>query len=237
MTTQPDSEADFQLRKLLASEQAEDLLDHPWAWEGARWNELVFALLRQVLPPQDEALRDLVEWLSELELLGMNELDGLWSDNAIRSDEPHARRILGELQAAGIAAADAEAALAAIVDAAHALCRRYDGRIQKYVRRYAETLLNEVGDDFRFRSLSQDAAAAAFTVWLQNCFNMPLSLIDESMVAFAKAHGLSTTELIDAADRAGFNVAFVDDLIQVVEAEERLMEAQPEKPEAGHGPA
>jgi hypothetical protein len=104
------------------------------------------------------------------------------------------------------------------------------------MRRYGEQILNEMEESFAFRTLGRDDALMALTVWLQNCFNMPVSLNDEAVRSFCTRHGIGTNELRDAADRLGVNLALIDDLVLVVQAEERS-NARSEQRRSGDGSA
>jgi hypothetical protein len=183
----------------------------PWAWESARWRELVFALLTQIAHVPERQVRRAASQMEALGLLNIDALHGL--EPAEIGRQPHGRRILELLRENGFGEEQAARGLTAICEAAHVLGDRYGGRVQKYLRHYGEVMLEEAGDLFAFSTLSEAEAGTAFTYWLQNVLSMPVSLVDEQIASFCTRHGLEPAQLLAAADDIGLNVALVDDLV------------------------
>jgi hypothetical protein len=61
--------------------------------------------------------------------------------------------------------------------------------------------------------MDQEQVRYAFTLWLQNVLNMPLSLQSRAVETFTNAIGLTSGQLFHAADEMDVNVALVDDLL------------------------
>ena len=84
-------------------------------------------------------------------------------------------------------------------------------------------MLRDLDLVFRFSTLGESEVKRAFTYWLQNVMNMPLSLMDEYVEVFSKDNHLKPEALFAAADELNINFALVDDLIQRhVEIKRRL---------------
>ena len=202
-------DAAYRLRKLLATEGAELAQAQPWLWEFDRWKELIFALLAQISAIPQTEIRLLVDQMVDLDLLDIHTLSSIDSDTTAGQ---HLTELMLE---AGIEEDLAPAALTTLAEAARGLQQAYDGKIQKYLRRYAELMLREISDSFQFTMMKPDDVADAFTYWLQNVAQMPLSLVDESVRSFCSRYGFTPGDLIEGADLIDMNLAVVDDLVQV----------------------
>jgi hypothetical protein len=205
----------FRLEKLLLTEGPEIALTHPWLSETDRWNELVFAILTQIIGGPESDIRDITLLLSDLALLHIPALAELHSDEATidRATVP-ARRILEVLDEVGIQPEQAFQALTAIVEAAYGLQTHFHGKLQRYLRHYGELMLAELKQSFQFSTLSDAQVGFAFTYWLQNVLAMPLSLFDADVQAFCQLYGLQPEALIAEADKLDINLGLMDDLIR-----------------------
>lgn len=214
--------AAYQLRRVLATEGDDLALGQPWLWEFDRWKELVFALLARISPLPEVGLRLLVDRLADLDLLAVEALaeDG--------DTEPAAGRVVDLMVEAGMSAEAADRAQTTVVEAARGLREAWGGKVQKYLRHYAEAMLRELPESFTFTALAPDEVQSAFTYWLQNAVNLPLSLVDDSVLAFCDHYGFTPADLIEAADRIDLNLAVADDIAQVhVLAHESTWAGQP----------
>ncbi len=120
---------------------------------------------------------------------------------------------LAFLQEHGFSQQESERLLTIVSEAASALSQQFDGKIQKYLRKYGELMLKEVPALFHFTTINSDQIGHAFTYWFQNVLNMPLSLVDSNIVAFCQDNGFEVANLIAAADRLDVNLALLDDLV------------------------
>lgn len=206
--------ARYLLRKALTLYGRDLAARHPWMRESDRWKELVFALLVQISSMPESRVRQLVGHLDELYLLDIDALANICTTDKLPDlTTAIARQFLDFAQENGFSQSEAERALAATCQAALAFQTHYEGKPQRYLRSYGENMLNDLGGIFEFSSLTEIELRNAFTYWFQNALNMPLSLVDEHMHEYCRAHELTPSRLIDAADDVGLNLALLDDLM------------------------
>ena len=213
-------DAEFVLRKALGSYGAALSINHPWVWEGERWQELAFALLAQVSDLPEDEVRALAEQMQDLDLLDVPALAALCRGRPSADLKALlARRVVEILEEGGFSSEQATRGLEAICEAALGFEEHFGGKVQDYLRRYGDLMLQELGRFFEFSALNDSEAQTAFTYWLQNVLSMPISLLDADMRAFCEQHGLQPEELIAAADELDLNLALLDDLVQHVMSE------------------
>jgi hypothetical protein len=208
------AEIQYLLRRAVAAEGQFLAWGHVWASERERWKELVFALLTGVTSLAHPEIRALTDQLDDAGLLDVSMLAEFQQEK--ERDAPlgvHARSILDCLQEGGFSQEEARRGLGVMCDAALSLQRQFDGKVQRYLRRYGELMLRELDEFFQFTDLDADATRAAFTYWLQNVLNMPLPMLDERITAACQRLGVQPDELIVAADELGINLAFLDDVL------------------------
>lgn len=209
-----NSEAQYLLRKLLTLETADLALRQPWLWEADRWKELVFAFLTRIVSKDEDQVRELTGKMNDLGLLDIATLARMSEDaKTFDSNNPDARHILEFFQENGLDPEKAQQALTTICEAAVGLQKYFDGKVQRYLRGYGEMMLREIARTFQFSALRETEVAFAFTYWLQNVLNMPLSLLDANVLAFCEQHHLTPEQLVAAADNLDLNLAVLDDLI------------------------
>ncbi len=213
MNTVNLTEAQYVLRKTLALHGQDLTLRHTWVWEVDRWKELVFALLVQVSSAHEDRVREIVGNLADVGLLDIPPLAGICTDGKQPNlDRPLAQQILDFLQESGLSHAVAERGLTAICQAALAFQTNYGGRVQRYLRRYGEVMLNDLERIFQFSGLTKEEMRHVFTYWFQNVLNLPLSLTDENLQKYCEAYHLTPVQLGEAADELNLNQALLDDL-------------------------
>ena len=100
------------------------------------------------------------------------------------------------------------------------LTQDHGGKIQKYLRKKSQKILQETLDNFTLKSLDKDEVRIAFTFWYQNIFGLPITLNDENVKRFIKVRGLDVAKFEEIADKLDINIAIVDDLIKS-EAEDK----------------
>ncbi len=194
---------------------ASDLaLSHPWLSEHDRWKELVFALLTRISVLPEAQIRSATDYLSALNLLDVAALANAAASHVTVDKDVHLhRRMLEILQEAGFSQKEARRSVATIGEAALTLQKRYDGKVQRYLRRFGELILDDAGSAFRFSNLNKADVKRAFTYWLQNVLNMPLSLSDQSWEGFSRKHRVTPQQLVTAADELDVTLSYLDDLI------------------------
>jgi len=215
MGTDVLGDAQYLMRKIVALEAAEVAAMHPWLRESDRWNELVFALLTRIADIPEPTLRGVIDAMSSVGLLDVSTLAGIrCGQRGPDIGTPHVRRILEFLEEVGMDPEEARQGLIAVCEAALGLQEHYGGKVQRYLRSYGELMLKDLGCTFQFTALSDVEVKRAFTYWLQNVLNMPVSLLDENVHKFCDEHGLTPEQWLTAADELDVSVALVDDLVQ-----------------------
>jgi hypothetical protein len=196
----------------------EPLIDpHLWPWETKRWHELVFCLLTTISEPEilPETTREVTRALSEWRLL---EVDVLASLNPSKNEQDASNPVLITmmtiLQQSGFDADKARIAVTAICEAAAGLKQRYEGKVQKYFRKYGVLILDEVAQNFSFTQLNHEDTRKAFSIWLQNTLNMPVPVLSPIAEKVCEQLGAEYKTLIDAADKLDINVAWLDEALQ-----------------------
>jgi hypothetical protein len=212
--TNREAEIQYLLRRAVAAEGPSFAWSHLWVSERDRWKELVFALLTHVTSLPHFEIRQLADQLDDAGLLDVSVLAELQQEKGRAAPlGVHARSILECLQEGGFDQEEALRGLDVMCDAALSLQRQFDGKVQRYLRKYGELMLREVEDLFQFTTLDADATRSAFTYWMQNALNMPLPLLDERVRTVCQRLGIEPDELVRAADELGVNVAFLDDVL------------------------
>ena len=208
-------EARYRIVQELAGAAAVGIEPNAWVNEFDRWTELVFALLTRLAPRDDENTRATANDLRRFGLLDPQTLADPTSDvgSVVR------RRMVEALTAAEWSPTKAEQAAKVLSAAADGLVRNFDGKVQRYLRRYGELMLAEVPQYFDLPHLSDAETRTAFAYWLQNVADMPISTEENGLEAFCKKHDLTAAQVVAAADEMDLNLAVLDDLL--VAASER----------------
>jgi hypothetical protein len=207
------SEAEFQLRKLFYSNL--DIFNfHQWPREGLRWAELLFSLLSRINYNHLDILRDMIGRLDYLELLDVEKLAYIQEFKGnVDLNSPYASRISEILYEYGFNGDESMNSIQTMHEAAKNLMENHSGMIQKYFRKYGQMMLDEINQNFSFSKMNKDEVRYAFTFWLQNVLNMPISLQDQNTKDYCARLGLKPEEFMEVADKLDINLAVVDDLI------------------------
>ncbi len=227
MEKQNISETEFQLRKLLGK-YSDIFVYHQWPSEHKRWVELVFALVARISNKSEDEIRDVIEELDDprLDLLDVEALSEIpETDGGIDLDYPHARRVVEYLSESGFTEEESKSSVLVMHEAAKSLIEYHDGKIQKYLRKYGQQMIDELSQNFSFSKMSEADVKYAFTYWLQNVLNMPISLEDENVKKFCKKINKKPEELCEVADKLNINIALLDDFIEryIRDLEERKL--------------
>lgn len=209
------AEEQYLLRKTLTSMSSEFADFHPWLMESDRWNELVFAFLCRISDKPESEIRELTDIMSNLDLLDIQSLANLTREQIQADESSIARHIQQLMEERGFSPEQAHQGLTTLCNLALGLQKHYDGKIQKYLRHYGELMLHDLDLMFNFSSLDRDDVKYAFTYWLQNALNMPISLVDRSFDDFCKQHNVEPDQFLMAADDLDVNLALVDDMIKL----------------------
>lgn len=214
MTADCRLKAEYLLQKELTRFGSDIIFDHPWASEESRWSELIFSLLCELSDLPQYVIRDLTERLESLDLLHISDLAAL-TGTVINTDmdDPNGQHILDLLIEEGFDHGSAVNALTMVSKAAAGIDRKFNGKIQRYLRHYGELMLDDAQELFNFDPKNSQLGRRVLTYWLQNVLNMPLSLEDENVRAYCNANQLEVADIIEAADRLDLNLALLDDLL------------------------
>jgi hypothetical protein len=194
----------------LFDQHHQGLAAYGWASEDDRWAELVYCLLLQCSDQEAESVRGLVATLRSLSLLEPETMTRLL-------DPTDERRIVFAyaLQRYGFPDGDAERACRVLAGLAGFVESRHAGKFQRYLRRHGEIMRDELVSILDGGGLEKSKLAYALSHWLQNALSMPVSLQHEAVAAFCRDHNASFEELLAAADALNFNMAVVDDLLEL----------------------
>ncbi len=215
MNTEAVERARFELRRAFELEASDVVAAQAWPSERDRWAELVFSLLAVTTDTSEDAVRDLVRVMDSLELLDVKLLTELVeATREIDPNDPTVARLVGLMSDYGMTAEEANRAVRTLAQAAAGMSTHFGGKPQRYLRHYGELMVQELGQWFQFTDLPDAKVAYAFTYWLQNGLSMPVSLVDEDMVAFCDEYDITPQDLVAAADERDLNVAVVDDVTQ-----------------------
>ena len=185
-----------------------------WPWEIRRWHELVYCLAVVIAcPPLPSGrMRELVYIFADLGFLEIPLLAAFHAGTA----DPESKKVIHTaihlLEREGLPASEAQRMITTIAEAAFVLEKQYDGKVQKYLRSYGEMILKDVGRKFDFSQLDGDTARLAFSYWIQNVLNMPVGVSIPAIRALCEKFGISETDLQEAADDMGLNLALLDDI-------------------------
>jgi len=191
----------------LYERHADDMGDHAWPSEGERWGELVFCVLVQCGGESTEATRRAVSILEQLALLSPSKLASMQPGSPEQSAFAHV------LSCAGFAAEESARTLQLLPALARAVNGRYGGKLQRLVRSHAEQLRDALVTEFASPHLGEAQLREAMSHWLQNAFNLPLSLQNKVVSAFCEANNLTIETLTAAIDDLDLNLALVDDIL------------------------
>lgn len=223
MTKLAINEIEFQLRKLI-TRYSDFFAYHQWPSEHERWVELIFALVTRISKKPESEIRYIVEELDDIGLLDIEELSNVQkAGNDIDFNSPFAKRVFESLlesrligdgsTMSGFTREESKSSLLVISEAAKSLTENSDGKIQKYLRKYGQQMVDEFSDSFSFSGIDKKDLENAITYWLQNVLNMPIHLKTESIDTFCKDHQISNEELVNVADSLDINIALLDDMI------------------------
>lgn len=218
-----DSDEKERILEIL-EEYSGDISEYLWPLEALRWYELVFSILVTIGEPEilAESVRDLTNQLADLGLLEVDEL------SKISPADDQATTIKTVLVKAGFSEGQAKSALRAVCEAATGIQENYRGRIQEYYLKYANEMLSNIKNDFKFSDF--DNAPKAISVWLQNTLNMPVP--GSNILADKACESLGTTydELVSTVRNEGYNIAILDNALRAYWEEKFMGVAeQPEK--------
>jgi len=191
--------------------------DYKWEDESSRWTELVYCIFAELTEHSYRDARRLADEIADLNLLEVEDLAGipLMDDGMVNPDNSRVRTITDILSANGVADDDITRSLSAICKVAQAIQEKYDGKIQKFLRKYGHEIVNEFDSHVSFSEVDKGTQSRILVKWIQNTLCMPLAFSNVYTARFCERKGASYWELAEAADNLGINGAMLDDLLEV----------------------
>jgi hypothetical protein len=189
---------------------------YPWIRESTRWHELAFCLVARIISREYPFAKahEIIDLIGKLGFLDIERLTALGQPKGkVNWKHPDASFLLQLLEREGISTERARAIVITLVEAAAGLHKRYHGRIQQYLRKYGQKMLDEVKESFAFSALGEEDVRYAFTHWFQNVLNMPIPISHPSILRLCKEQKVTVEELVELADSMDLNLALLDDVL------------------------
>ena len=201
------------IEKLFA-EHRSGLSHYPWESEDERQHEFVACLLIAGLEVDPAQARACVHVLDGLSLLSPHELAALRE-----KDRQFIRQALAR---AGLPPKLVGRVTVLLEAAAQIIRERWRGHLQRFLREHGDQMVEELAEELVKTRLKEPARRKVAALWLQNVANLPILLPeDEHIAAFCSRHEGTESDLLEAADQLGLNLALVDDLLAMDEKNAR----------------
>jgi len=191
--------------------------EYKWEDESSRWTELVYCIFAELTHHSYRDARRLANGIADLNLLEVEDLAGIpiMDDDMVNPDNSRIKTITDILKANGVADGDIKKSLSAICKVAQAIQENYDGKIQKFLRKYGQEIVDEFDSHVSFSEVDKGTQSRILVKWIQNTLCMPLAFSNIYTSRFCEMNGASYWELAEAADNLGINGAMLDDLLEV----------------------
>jgi len=191
--------------------------DYRWEDEHSRWNELVYCIFAELTDHSYMDARSLSDKIFGLNLLELDDLADvqIMEDGKADPNNPRIRTVSEILSINGIEQSDIDKSLSAICKVAQSIQENYDGKIQKFLRKYGEEIVNEFDSHVSFSEVDRGTQSRILVKWIQNTLAMPLAFSNIYTVRFCKKQGVTYLELAEAADNIGLNGSVLDDLLEL----------------------
>ena len=191
--------------------------DYRWEDESSRWTELVYCIFAELTKHSYRDARRLANNIADLNLLAVEDLAGIpiMDDGMVNPDNSRVRTITDILKSNGVSEDEINRSLSAICKVAQAIQENYDGKVQKFLRKYGRDIVNEFDSHVSFSEVSRGTQSRILVKWIQNTLAMPLAFSNVYTVRFCENEDVTYWELAEAADNIGINAAVLDDLLEV----------------------
>ena len=191
------------------------LLDHqPWAFEHARWLDLLLCVLVAGVGMDADRARVMLSTMDRHGLLTPADADGPLDP----VEAPFTRAQLTAYVASGHEddPTVADEAVRLIANLGARVQQRWGGHVQRLLREHGRRMADDVAGDLIASGLPEDVALKAATLWLQRVCNIPSILPgDVHIEQFCARFDVTPDQLVDAADRLSLNVSLLDDLLAI----------------------
>jgi hypothetical protein len=186
---------------LLEDRIREIYADYKWEDESARWTELVYCIFAELTEHSYRDARRLANDIADLNLLDVSDLAGIpiMDDGMVNPDNSRVKTITDILNANGVAEDDIKKSLSAICKVAQAIQENYDGKIQKFLRKYGHDIVNEFDSHVSFSEVSKGTQSRILVKWIQNTLAMPLAFSNVYTVRFCERKGASSGSMVQCS--------------------------------------
>ena len=191
--------------------------DYRWEDESSRWTELVYCIFAELTGHNYRDARKLADDLADMNLVAVDDLARIpiMDDGMANPDNSRIRTITDILKSNGVSEDEIKKSLTAICKVAQAISENYDGKIQKFLRKYGHEIVDEFDSHLSFSEVSKGTQSRIIVKWIQNTLCMPLAFSNVYTVRFCEKEDVNYNELAAAADNIGLNGAVLDDLLEV----------------------
>jgi hypothetical protein len=195
--------------------------DYRWEDESSRWTELVYCIFAELTKHSYRDARRLANGIADLNLLAVEDLAGIpiMDDGMVNPDNSRIRTITDILKSNGVSEDEINRSLSAICKVAQAIQENYDGKVQKFLRKYGRDIVNEFDSHVSF--------------WIQNTLAMPLAFSNVYTARFCENEDVTYWELAEAADNIEINAAVLDDLLEVYIVDTKGKKVSLQRPNCG----
>ncbi|RZN38833.1 MAG: hypothetical protein EF813_04510 [Methanosarcinales archaeon] len=191
--------------------------EYKWEDESSRWTELVYCIFAELTHHSYRDARRLANDLADLNLLEVEDLARIpiMDNGTINPDNSRVKTITDILKTNSVTDDDIKKSLSAICKVAQAIEENYDGKIQKFLRKYGHEIVDDFDSHVSFYEVSKGTQSRILVKWIQNTLCMPLAFSNVYTARFCERKGANYQELAEAADNLGINGAMLDDLLEV----------------------
>lgn len=197
-----------EIREIFKNYRGQLPIAYRWEDEKDRWHEFVYCIFSELSGTDEATSRQIVNALANLQLLEIDDLS-----NA-KTDTKEGTRLLELLLMNGVKKEQAEKTVIAICEAAKGI-KTNCAKLQNFLRIQGKKMLDDLDGTISFSSIGKDQENRIFITWIQNVLEIPIPLSNHYVEEFCKEKQCKIEDLIDAADALDFNVAVLDDLIEL----------------------
>lgn len=204
------------LREIYADHKSEMPPVFKWHSETGRQNEFFYCLIQGMTEKDEADIQNLVTSLATLHLLNIEDLAdaSIVGGTGVHGDKV-VTLIQGLLNQAGFSSHEASECTFAMCTASKWIYDEYQGKMQRFARKYANLMRDELRYALKHANLPEDTKSRIVSHWLQNAYELPIPASNKEVDAFCSDKNITIEALTDAADTLGVNVAFIDDLIKL----------------------
>lgn len=201
-----------ELRRVLSELMAdnEDAFERSqWPWETHRWYQLAYGVMAAVEGRRhpDDVSTAALGALLELELLDVERLAApSWP-----VEDAHLMELV--LIRKGFSSGDTQTIMNALRSLAIWVQTSWDGRIQRYLRRLGNELIDRVTDELPLEPLKHEQASLAVTHWLQDVLDVPVLIDSPPLAALLKRTGCDRSDALSVLDELDANAALADEIL------------------------